>query len=434
MRFRSPVILAIFAAAACSVANSPEEVQPALVAASGGGSGELTDCADGHALCGDACVDIESDAAHCGSCGAACADGEVCAAGKCVSEAGGACAMGQTRCSGTCLDLQADAANCGACGNACSAPANSDVACNAGVCESSCQAGFGDCNGDPTDGCETDLNTTLEHCGACNAGCVAGENVDAAACAAGVCTVGACKTGFGDCDGDVLTGCERVLNFDDGHCSMCGMGCDTGAGQECVEGSCIVPVIRSNLLLCGTSQRDVTPFIPAGSGLTKIDSCAPDLDTQAMLVSRTGLASLTDDGALQNYVSAGGIIITEYNIGDEIYNKVFGEAVVQGTQRGSCTDRFPVQVQHSPYEHFWVDNPYDQLDTTVPSGCGMDIDAFPNLTLLSGYLAGHGSFGQRDLGDGRVYILEGDWQDGGTQPAQYTQSSMLMGWLITHRR
>lgn len=44
-----------------------------------------------------------------------------------------------------------------------------------------CTATFADCNGDPADGCETDLETTSAHCGACEHDC------QGAACAAGMC-------------------------------------------------------------------------------------------------------------------------------------------------------------------------------------------------------------------------------------------------------
>lgn len=44
-----------------------------------------------------------------------------------------------------------------------------------------CTATFTDCNADPGDGCETDLQTTSAHCGACEHDC------QGAACAAGMC-------------------------------------------------------------------------------------------------------------------------------------------------------------------------------------------------------------------------------------------------------
>src|SRR6185295_2644326 len=55
--------------------------------------------------------------------------------------------------------------HCGACGKRC-ASVNGTAACVAGQCTFQCTAGFGDCNGDGADGCETALATTVAHCGA----------------------------------------------------------------------------------------------------------------------------------------------------------------------------------------------------------------------------------------------------------------------------
>jgi alpha-tubulin suppressor-like RCC1 family protein len=44
--------------------------------------------------------------------------------------------------------------------------------CTIGTCRvSSCPGNFADCNEDPSDGCESDIRITVEHCGACNTGC-----------------------------------------------------------------------------------------------------------------------------------------------------------------------------------------------------------------------------------------------------------------------
>ncbi len=76
----------------------------------------------------------------------------------------------------------------------------------------------------------------------CNAD---GQGYSAAACAGatnatGVCTAGACGTtcnsGFGDCDGSAGSGCEANLNTSAAHCGRCGMACTTG--QVCTTGTC----------------------------------------------------------------------------------------------------------------------------------------------------------------------------------------------------
>src|SRR5207244_12043041 len=57
-------------------------------------------------------------------------------------------------------DLISDPNNCGACGVVCGGPNETSVCLN-GVCEPpSCNAGYGDCDRNPANGCETNLNTS----------------------------------------------------------------------------------------------------------------------------------------------------------------------------------------------------------------------------------------------------------------------------------
>lgn len=50
------------------------------------------------------------------------------------------------------------------------------------------------------------------------------------------CVVVACTPGTGNCDGDVLNGCEADLNVSAQHCGACGVTC--GSGQSCYSGVC----------------------------------------------------------------------------------------------------------------------------------------------------------------------------------------------------
>jgi len=64
-------------------------------------------------------VSLQTSNTNCGGCGRACAAGQTCAAGACIS---GSCGTGLTLCAaGSCRDLTSDPANCGACGRACTA-------------------------------------------------------------------------------------------------------------------------------------------------------------------------------------------------------------------------------------------------------------------------------------------------------------------------
>ena len=111
-------------------------------------------------------------------------------------------------CDGTIDELRdSDPANCGACGNVC-ANDHGATRCSGGECRPTCDGLWGDCDGDPDDGCETAL-TSLTHCGGCGVAC---ERAHAAeSCATGVCQLGDCERGWANCDGDPNDGCEDDL-------------------------------------------------------------------------------------------------------------------------------------------------------------------------------------------------------------------------------
>ncbi len=196
-------------------------------------AGEGGACAlgDGRAgICCEArCVDLASDAANCGRCGASCETGLDCTAGTCLAGsctgrmAGTPCsASGGRCCRGACVDaasLGEDTSNCGACGHAC-APG---LSCRQGTCT------------DPA----TDAPPTWT--------CVE----PAHACPEGTfCAVDACLPRRCGPDGDGLLcpsptpgvpgdccGGRCVDLFSDGEdCGACGRRC--GPGQQCQGGSC----------------------------------------------------------------------------------------------------------------------------------------------------------------------------------------------------
>lgn len=121
--------------------------------------------------------------------------------------------------------------NC--CGIACPVPANaSSAVCNGGRCAvGGCNTGFGDCDGDGANGCETNTGTAAAHCGACGAPCGEGRS-----CVAGACIV-RCPAGFADCDNNAMNGCEVNLAATNAHCGVCNNACP--AGQVCAgDGTC----------------------------------------------------------------------------------------------------------------------------------------------------------------------------------------------------
>ena len=131
-----------------------------------------------------------------------------------------------------------DPFNCGVCGNVCS-NGHGSTRCSGGECRPTCDGLWGDCDGDPDDGCETAL-TSLTHCGACGRGCDLAHASES--CADGTCRLTGCDRGWASCDGDPNDGCEEDLTPPAGAgatcdaavelSSMCG---DVWGGFLCLE-------------------------------------------------------------------------------------------------------------------------------------------------------------------------------------------------------
>jgi hypothetical protein len=189
-------------------------------------------------------VNLATDAANCGACGNRCPT-PANASASCVGGAcGGVCAPGFGDCNANLGDgcetnTATSVTSCGGCGRAC-APANAAGSCAAGVCGIlRCNPGFGDCDGNPSNGCETDLNTAVANCGRCGGACSLSNAT--AACSAGACTVAACNTGYGNCDGNAANGCETALSSTPAHCGACGAACSAANGTPaCRAGTCAI--------------------------------------------------------------------------------------------------------------------------------------------------------------------------------------------------
>jgi hypothetical protein len=64
------------------------------------------------------------------------------------------------------------------------------------------------------------------------------------------CEIRACSSGWGDCDGNLGNGCETSLATTS-HCGSCGRVCT--AGQSCVSGACVTVSCPTGQKLCGTT-------------------------------------------------------------------------------------------------------------------------------------------------------------------------------------
>ncbi|MET0342246.1 MAG: hypothetical protein ABW252_14675 [Polyangiales bacterium] len=184
-------------------------------------------------------TNANTDPTNCGGCGVTCGVRQTCVANACQTTP---CMVGTGDCDANPAVCETNTTNnashCGFCGNACTL-ANANAQCAASTCGiASCRAGFGNCDGQAANGCETNTNVSVPNCGGCGMACTNANGT--VACTAGAC-VPTCRTGFGNCDGNPRNGCETALNTLT-HCGGCGTACSTAvpnATADCSTGACV---------------------------------------------------------------------------------------------------------------------------------------------------------------------------------------------------
>ena len=173
--------------------------------------------------------------------------------------------------------------------------------------------------------------------------------------------------------------------------------------------------------------RSPSAFYPSGTSFALVTGCTPDTNTQALFITRYG--SGYSGTQLASYVSAGGIVVTEWSNSATVWSAVFATPVSAGANFGDCTDIFPSVAQMNPTDPFWQSIPFEAPAST---GCGYSVSHFPGIVPLGGWDATHAALGYRDLGSGRVWAADWDWQDNEDYPGKpYTES--VLGYLMTHR-
>ncbi|MBI5538043.1 MAG: hypothetical protein HY898_35305 [Deltaproteobacteria bacterium] len=170
-------------------------------------------------------VHVADDPDHCSGCNKKCTyahAGALCGQGTCAM---GTCDQGWTDCDKTAvtgceINTDADPANCGSCGESCSSTGGTPK-CWGGVCGIDCAAGLGDCNANVADGCETNLKTSLHHCGSCTKDCAnpLPTGVATAKCTAGACAVSTCASGRFDQNTTFKDGCECLAEAHPNSCA-----------------------------------------------------------------------------------------------------------------------------------------------------------------------------------------------------------------------
>lgn len=205
-----------------------------LAGSSSDGAGGSRDLAgpDGSLFCGDGvCTPSLED---CTSCPADC--------GACNKS----CPMGFGDCDGNpqngCETNLNTVDNCGACGKKCQAQGGTNRCILVGasyVCMVTCDATHADCNKDPSDGCEVDL-TTAQACGSCTAKCSNPNGTTACTTqGAGWFCSPTCANGYAAC-GQPEGGCTTQVGSDADHCGGCNRPCAAAqvATRACANGLC----------------------------------------------------------------------------------------------------------------------------------------------------------------------------------------------------
>ncbi|MBK7579276.1 MAG: hypothetical protein IPI67_03635 [Myxococcales bacterium] len=160
-----------------------------------------------------------------------------------------------------------DPSTCGGCGKKCNST-NGVAGCVNGVCDLLCNSGFGNCDNNKDNGCETDLNSHVLNCGACGQACPSQNG--SPVCVGGKCSTGGCSTGYADCDGNTANGCETLTTNDPGNCGGCGKVCATTPNgfPTCTNGGCGVGC-SAGFATCGTGTTcfdTTTDVLHCGAG------------------------------------------------------------------------------------------------------------------------------------------------------------------------
>ena len=192
---------------------------------------------------------------------------ELCAPGNCYLIS---CDSGYANCDGNdgngCeININIDVNSCGACGTVCS-NAHGNTSCTSGLCTPTCDSGWESCDGNQNNGCETHTQSDIDSCGACDTECVNSHGVTT--CSAGTC-VPSCDSGWADCDGNAVNGCETNINTLS-NCGGCGETCSVDNGNAtCQSGSC-------ELTSCDATYVDANGTFSDGCECKITGSDSPD--------------------------------------------------------------------------------------------------------------------------------------------------------------
>lgn len=151
------------------------------------------------------------------------------------------CPQGQGDCDTNPLDCETDltsaTSDCGFCDNVCAIANGTPTCMNSACAVAGCNSGFANCDANEINGCEVTLATNLSNCGTCGTACTNARG--STSCIGGSCRP-VCTSGWGSCDSDPRNGCETALNTAS-DCGTCGNVCPSSlpnAAPACNSGVC----------------------------------------------------------------------------------------------------------------------------------------------------------------------------------------------------
>lgn len=237
--------------------------------------GNLLDC---NGVAADGCeVDPLTNVQNCGGCGITCSasgGAPVCNQGSCEAACSSPfddCDSDPTTCE---TNLTTSTEHCLVCGNACTLTGGATSAtCGPTGCRvASCSGTLVDCDGQFLNGCEVDTTTDPNNCLGCGNVCYFGPNTIAGCSAAGCVNLG-CAPGFADCNQNPADGCE--INVQIAGACVCQPGeqrsCWTGDSNQRGVGEC-----RDGIETCSATGMAYGPCL--GQVLPTIEICGNGLD------------------------------------------------------------------------------------------------------------------------------------------------------------
>ena len=174
---------------------------------------------------------IFGDSLNCGECGAICMIDNAnpkCVSGQCAIDS---CVGDYSDCDGKVSNgceknLSNDVNNCGFCNFICTIN-NAQPKCVNRTCVIDyCLGTFRDCNGNVSDGCETDTSNSVDNCGGCGSSFKCSVANGTAKCENSICGIASCNTGYKDCKNGYSDGCETNTTNDVNNCGNCGTICN----------------------------------------------------------------------------------------------------------------------------------------------------------------------------------------------------------------